>query len=152
MYSGTKIGEIDIALSAAMTNKMKNIFILIAVSSFFTLIVVSAVIYYNIFDYLSGLLKIHERPKASEPIAIFEGSYISCPLCGINNSLTQNIFKSSGIDKGPIIRAAGRETESIKFRNNNGNCLSEIAKREDLGWLKRRIIRRCIVIIERLVV
>jgi hypothetical protein len=152
MYSGTKIGEIDIALSAAMINKVKNIFILIAVSTFSGLLVVIAVLYFNGFGYLSGLLKSHERPKASDPIALSEGAYISCPLCGIDNSLTQHIFKKSNIDKGPIIRAAGREAKSSKFRKNDGNCLSEIAKREDLGWLKRRIIRRCIHIIERLVV
>jgi hypothetical protein len=152
VYSGTKIGEIDIALSAAMINKVKDIYILIAVSSFFCLLLVIAVLYYNGFGYLSRLLKTHERPKASEPIALSEGSYISCPLCGINNSLTKNIFRNSNIDKGPIIRAAGSETDSSKFRKNNGICLSEIAKKEDLGWLKRHIIHRCTEIIERLVV
>ncbi|MBT8350653.1 MAG: hypothetical protein KJO26_05390, partial [Deltaproteobacteria bacterium] len=152
MYSETQIGEIVIAHSAAMINKVKGIFILIAVSSFSCLLIVIAVLYYNGLGYLSGLLKIHERPKESEPIALTKGAYISCPLCGVSNSLTQNIFRNANIDKGPIIRAAGRETGSSKFCKNNRNNLLEIAIKEDLGWLKRRIVHRCTDIIERLVV
>jgi len=152
VYSGTKIGEIDLALSAAKINELKNFFILIAISTFSVLLFVIAVLYYNGFGYLTRLLQARDRAKASVPITLSEGSYISCPLCGTNKSLTQDIFSKSNINKVPIIQATGSETDSAKFRKNNGTYLSEIAKKEDLGWLKRRIIHRCIEIIKRLAV
>lgn len=151
VYSGTKIGQIDLALSAAKINELKNIFILIAISTFSVLLFVIAV-FYNGFGYLSRLLQAHDKPKAPAPITLSEGSYISCPLCGTNKSLAQDIFSKSNINKVPIIQATGSETDSGEFRKNSGTYLSDIAKKEDLSWLKRRIIHRCTEIIKRLAV
>ena len=150
-FSGTKIGEIYLAFSTNSIARLKNGFILAATAGLCILILIFFVSCFKnhtacagCFPWLPGRrLKPQDQP----------GSLIqmTCPLCGSEKPVTAALLTSVDLDARIIIRPALDRSEARRLRPEKGLNLAEIAAKDDLGWLKTRIIIRCTDIIRKLV-
>jgi len=149
-YAGTKIGEIFLTFSAALINRMKYGFILTAISSFIILLLVLTGLYFKGFRPITYALKTRYSKKLTFPLGFSESSNIACPLCGAEQTFSRERFTDINLDRFLIIQSAQNVSDPDRFRLPRGISLSEISNREDLVWLKRQVVLRCIEIIKRL--
>ncbi len=148
-YSGTKIGEIFIGLSTPQTFQTRKTFISIAVSSCLILLILVAVLRYPTIKALMIKYLGYNRSGAAIDTTV-NGTLINCPLCGSQQPLSRKLFKQSGLDK--LLISGGLKFESNPGSNANAQKLElqELKKKEDLSWIRRQIILRCIEIIKKL--
>jgi hypothetical protein len=151
-YAGTKIGEIYLAISAAEIDKFKKRFDFVALSSFTIMLLVIIVLHYKDFRSIGRKLKAAYRSQAGSRGVLAEMPSIACPLCGTNKPFSQEVFNCINLDRFRIIRSTNSELKPEGSDKSKDIFLSEIAKRKDLGWLKRQVIVRCIEIIKKLAV
>jgi hypothetical protein len=79
-----------------------------------------------------------------------EKSRVTCPLCGTQKPFFDKVFNPSNLDRLLIIEPTVNERDSRKSPASRGLSLSQLAKREDLSWIKRQVILRCTDIIRKL--
>jgi len=151
-YAGTKIGEIYLAISAAEIDKFEKLFGLGTLSSFTVLLFVIIVLYYKNFRFIVSKLRAAYISQARSRSAFAEITCIACPLCGTNQPFSQEVFNCINLNRFKIIRSTNSELKPEGSDKSKDIFLSEIAKRKDLGWLKRQVIVRCIEIIKKLAV
>ena len=151
-YAGTKIGEIYLAISAAEIDKLKKRFGFVALSSFTIMLLVIIVLYYKELRSIVGKLRAAYRSQAGSKGVFAETTCIACPLCGTNKPFSQEVFNCINLNRFRIIRSTNSELKPEGSDKSKDIFLSEIAKRKDLGWLKRQVIVRCIEIIKKLAV
>ncbi|MCW9065853.1 MAG: hypothetical protein OQJ78_06100 [Ignavibacteriaceae bacterium] len=128
---------------------MKYGFIFAAISSFIILVLVLTGLYFKGFRPITDALKARYSKK-SLPLGFFEGSNIACPLCGEKQTFSRERFTDINLDRFLIIQSAQNVSSPDRFRSERGISLSEISNREDLVWLKRQMVLRCIEIIKKL--
>ena len=151
-YAGTKIGEIYLAISAAEIDKFEKRFSFGALSSFTILLFVIIVLYYKEVRSIVSKLRAGYRSQAgSRGVLAEEMASIVCPLCGTNKPFSQEVFNCINLNRFRIIRSTNTKLKPGMSDKSKDIFLSEIAKRKDLGWLKRQVIVRCIEIIKKLV-
>jgi len=148
-YAGTKIGEIYLAISAAEIDKFEKRFVLGALSSVITLLFVIIVLYYKGLRSIVSKLRAAYRLQAGSGV-FAETTCITCPLCGTNKPFSQEVFNCINLNRFRIIRSTNNELKPEGFYKSKDIFLSEIAKRKDLGWLKRQVIALCKKIIKKL--
>jgi hypothetical protein len=148
-YGGTKIGEIFIGLSTPELFQTRKRFILIAVISSLILLILVAVFRYQTIKAFMGKYLDFNRSGAAMKTTV-NGTLINCPLCGTQQPLSRKLFKKSSLEKF-------LSTGNWKFQPNPGsdadskrNKKQGIGKKQDLSWLKRKIILRCTEIINKL--
>ncbi|MDL1967300.1 MAG: hypothetical protein LWW97_01810 [Deltaproteobacteria bacterium] len=151
-YAETKIGEIYLAFSAAEIDKFKKRFGSVALSSFTIMLLVIIVLYYKELRSIVSKLRVAYRTQAGSMGIFVETTCIVCPLCGTNQPFSQEVFNCINLNKFKIIRSTNSELKPERSDKSKDIFLSEIAKRKDLGWLKRQVIVRCIEIIKKLTV
>ena len=149
-YAGTKIGEIYLAISAAEIDKFKKRFGFGALSSFTILLFVIIVLYYKEVRSIVSKLRAAYRSQAGSRGVFAETTCIACPLCGTNQPFSQEVFNCINLNRFRIIRSTNNELKPEGFYKSKDIFLSEIAKRKDLGWLKRQVIALCKKIIKKL--
>ncbi|NIQ39945.1 MAG: hypothetical protein GTN81_15370 [Proteobacteria bacterium] len=148
-YGGTKIGGILVGLSATEAFKIRKKFIIVAVSS--ALILLSVIIFVNFQSVRSIVGKFQDFNRASSVVAsISEKSRVTCPLCGMQKALSYRVFNRRDLDRLLIIEASKYESGRGEPSGSKGIKLSELAKREDLSWIKRQVVFRCTEIIRKL--
>jgi hypothetical protein len=150
IYSGTKIGRIHIALSTKEPLRIRNQFIIVAVLSFLVLLFLIVAIRYfpGICAIPASLTNIYRRDHGSD--VALENSLIKCPLCGVQNPFSREVFKRSNFGRLLIIKASLNRSGAGGDADLKGMRLSDLAKRDDLSWFKRRILLRCAEIIKKL--
>jgi hypothetical protein len=79
-----------------------------------------------------------------------KGSLVHCPMCGTQKPFNDKLFTQSNFDKFLTIRASKHDSNPGGAANSKRINLNELAKNEDLSWIRRRIIRRCTEIITKL--
>ena len=149
-YAETKIGEIYLAISAAEIDKFEKRFGFGALLSFPVLLFVIIVLYYKNFRSRVNKLRTAYRSQAGSKGVFAETTRIACPLCGTNQPFSQEVFNCINLNRFKIIRSTNSELKPEGSDKSKDIFLSEIAKRKDLGWLKRQVIVRCIEIIKKL--
>ena len=146
-YAGTKIGEIFIGLSTAETLTAKNQFIVIAVTSCLILLFLIMVFrYQTIREFLVKYLNFNRSTPAME--SIIKKPLITCPLCGTQKLLTNKLFKPSPLDNFLTYKASKQGSKAGNFVDSQRIDIHELAKKEDLSWIRRQIILRCTEIIK----
>ncbi|MEA3457740.1 MAG: hypothetical protein U9R21_03590, partial [Candidatus Thermoplasmatota archaeon] len=150
IYAETKIGEIYLAISAAEIDKFEKRFSFGALSSFTILLFVIIVLYYKEVRSIVSKLRAGYRSQAGSRGVFAETTRIACPLCGTNKTFSKKVFNYINLDRFRIIRSTNSELKLGGSDKSKDIFLSEIAKRKDLGWLKRQVIVRCIEIIKKL--
>lgn len=148
-YAGTKIGEIFIGLSTPKMFQTRKQFAFIAVASCVILLILVAIYrYQTIKEFMTKYIDVKQSGAATRTVV--NGTLINCPLCGTQQPLSRRLFKKSSLEKF-------LSTGNWKFHPNPGsdadskkNKTQEIGKKQDLSWLKRKIILRCTEIINKL--
>jgi len=143
-YAGTKIGEIFIGLSTSETFRTRSLFLIIAVSSCLALLVLILV-----FRYRSiGASVMNRSNSAIDPD--LKGSLITCPLCGTHKPLSDKVFQHSNLDRFLTLGNSQDGPNAANVAHGKRINLEDLAKKEDLSWMRRQIIQRCTEIIKTL--
>lgn len=150
-YGGTKIGEFFVGLSATEGLRLRNRFIIVAVSSGLILLSVISILYFR--SIRSVLVKFKDFKRTNLVMAsIPEKPRVTCPLCGMQKPLSNRVFSHPKLDRLLIIEASKYEPGDGEPADSEGINLSQLAERKDLSWIKRRVISRCTEIIRKLAV
>lgn len=148
-YAGTKIGEIFIGLSTTHTLKTRNQFIILAISSCLVFVfLVTLFGYQSIRAFFVKYLN-YKRSNAAMDSTL-KRSLITCPLCGTLKPFSDNVFNKSNLDKILPTGATGHNANTGGAADLKRIDLHQLAKKENLSWIKRQIILRCTEIIKNL--
>jgi hypothetical protein len=148
-YAGTKIGEILIGLSTSETANAKNQYIIVAVISFLALLLAFMFMGYpTMKTFLMKYINYRRTNPATD--STVKGSLVHCPMCGTQKPFNDKLFTQSNFDKFLTIGASKHDSNPGGATNSKRINLNELAKNEDLSWIRRRIIRRCTEIITKL--
>ena len=82
--------------------------------------------------------------------ALPEEREVICPLCGGHKPLTRSFLLEVNLNRYPVIKPMGNEIGTAQILHSKGVNLREISRREDLGWLRRQMIHRCLEIVKKL--
>jgi hypothetical protein len=146
IYAGTKIGKIFIGLSTSETTSPKIQYLFIALTSFLVLLIFFIFFRYpSVKTFLLTILDYRRSKIVTQ--SIDKGPLIYCPMCGTQKRLDEELFNPSIIDRFMT-------TGVSKHRSNPADAnmidLNELAKNQDLSWIRRRLILRCTDIITKL--
>jgi hypothetical protein len=149
-YSGTKIGRIQIVMPAQELVRIKNQFLIVAVLAcvILLLVIISFRYYPGIWASPTRLTNLYRRDTVSD--SALESSVVTCPLCGARNSFSRKLFKRSNFGRLLIIKASSNTPGLGGDADLKGMRLSDLAKRDDLSWLKRQLVLRCAEIVKKL--
>jgi len=151
-YSGTKIGEIYLALSAIEINRFNRRFSLITISSFGALLLLAVVLHFSHPTLTAKRSRGQKSPLAAEEVLLGEMAHMACPLCGSHKPFNDEAVSRVNLDGFLFLRAENGEPGATRSSTteSQGISLTEIGEREGLGWLKRQVIFRCTEIIRKL--
>ena len=135
-YAGTKIGEIFIGLSTGETFRTRSLFLIIAVSSCLALLVLILVFRY--------------RSIGASIDPDLNGSLVTCPLCGTYKPLSDKVFQHSNLDRFLTLGNSQDGPNAANVAHDKRINIEDLAKKEDLSWMRRQIIQRCSEIIKNL--
>jgi hypothetical protein len=150
IYSGIKIGRIQIALSSEKLLRVRNQFIIVAVSScLLVLLLIAAIHYYpGIWAIPVRRMNIYQRDQILD-IAL-ESSLVTCPLCGAQKPFSEKLFTRSNFGRLLIIKASLNKSGASGSAKRKGMRLSDLAKQDEFSWFTRRILSRSAEIIKKL--
>jgi hypothetical protein len=148
-FSGTKIGEIYIALPAVGVELIRNQFRNLAIFSVLILLLLIFFVRFrsiitfplNLKTYFRRSPQINTKP---------EPSLINCPMCGAQKRLYSEVFNPSQPERMIGKKVSKTGSKAGWPANSEGIDLTELANREDLLWVKRQVILRCAEIIQKL--
>ncbi len=144
-YSRTKIGEIYLALSAAEIGNWENRIALIAVASF---VIFSLV---GVAPHFKGTSRnVCSKKHSTQQVSISGVANMECPLCGADKPFSDRAISQVNMDRLMFLQPENCEPFDKHALQSQGISLSEMAERQDLGWLKRQVIFRCTEIIRKL--
>ena len=148
-YAGTKIGEIFIGMSTSETFRTRSLFTIIAVSSCLVLFVLILIFRYRLI--VASLMRAvnFNRPNFAKD-SDSKGSLITCPLCGTHKPLSDKVFHHSNLDRFLTLENLQEGPNAANVAHSKKIDLDDIAKKEDLSWMRRQIIQRCTEIIKKL--
>jgi len=149
-YAGTKIGEVFLVMDAGAGAGMRAIFFWSALG---TLI---AVVFFLLVADFNGIRPL--KAAAEERIRTWTGKgrrlpdrrELICPVCGSMKPLDRSFLLDVNLNRSPVLRPAGTDKGNDNPLFRDGVNLRELSRREDLGWLRRKMIHRCADIIKKL--
>jgi hypothetical protein len=150
IYSGTRIGRIQIVLSVEKLLKMRNQFIIVVVSSCLILPLLIAAIRYYPGIRAIPVRRMHIVQREQSLDIALKNSLVTCPLCGAQKPFSEKLFKRSNFGRLLIIKASTNKSRANGSIKPKGMRLSDLARQDELSWFQRRIILRCAEIIKKL--
>jgi hypothetical protein len=148
-YAGTKIGEIFIGLSTGETFQTRNIFLTIAGLSCLAILVFILIFRYrSTSEFFMKAFNFNRSNSAAESTG--NESHVLCPLCGTQKPFSDRIFHRSNLDRFLTIGTATTGPNTGSVTHGKRIDINDIAKKEDLSWMRRQIIERCTEIIKKL--
>jgi hypothetical protein len=148
-YAGTKIGEIFIGLSTGETIQTRNIFLTIAGLSCLAILVFILIFRYrSTSEFFMKAFNFNRSNSAAESTG--NESHVLCPLCGTQKPFSDRIFHRTNLDRFLTIGTATTGPNTGSVTHGKRIDINDIAKKEDLSWMRRQIIERCTEIIKKL--
>ena len=143
-FSDTKVGEAFISIAAKNIGQLNRFFIFFSAASLLGMIFLFGIVNYK--DSLSwwNNLDLRFRPGKKTGLKDLGDAEISCPLCGSHEHFSVKGFQPPNLDKFPVLRQYTGTNPSI--------LLKDIAKMEELSWLRRVIVIQCTRIIKKVTV
>ncbi len=145
-FSGTRVGEVLISLSAERIGQLKLPFIFFAASTLAGIVFLFGIMNYK--EYLPWWKDLGAKLRSKTPasgkslsLTDFGDSEISCPFCGNHENFSLTGFKTPDLEKFPILRQYSGTRDTV--------LLTDIAKIEELSRLKRLIVVQCTGIINK---
>ena len=144
-FSGTRVGEVFISLATENIEQLKRSFV------FFAVVTLTLILLFFLFgtvkskDYIPWWKALTTKVRSHKRLLLkdFSDSEISCPLCGNHENFSLNSFQTPDLEKFPVLKQSSG--------TNNCVLLTDIAKVEELSWLKRVIVVQCTDIINKIV-
>jgi len=148
-YAGTKIGEIFIGLSTGKTYQTRNIFLIIAGLSCLALL-----IFILVFRYRSTsefLMKAFNFKRSYSAInSAGNDTLVVCPLCRTHKPFSDRVFHRSSLERFLTIETANNGSNTGRVAHGKRIDINDLARKDDLSWMRRQIIERCTEIIKKL--
>jgi hypothetical protein len=79
-----------------------------------------------------------------------KGSLVTCPLCGMHKPLSDKVFQHSKLDRFLTLGNSQDGPNAANVAHDKKINIDDLAKKEDLSWMRRQVIRRCTEIINNL--
>ena len=149
-FAGTKIGEVFLVMDTGGAADIVAIFIWVALISLIGTLFGLLVIDFQGVRPLTAFLQDRLQLWKGTQVPLPEAKEVICPLCGSQKPLTRSFLLEVNLNRYPVIKPVGNEVGTAQFLHHKGLNLGEISRREDLGWLRRQMIRRCLEIIKKL--
>jgi len=149
-FAGTKIGEVILVMDTGGAAGLIAIFFWVALGSLALVSLLLLVIDFQGIIPLKAAVKERLRTWIGKEGGLPEGREVICPLCGNHRPLTRSFVLEANLNRYPVIKPVGNEIGTAQILHPKGVSLSEISRREDLGWLRRQMIHRCLEIIKKL--
>jgi len=148
-YAGTKIGEIFIGLSTGETSQTRFVFLTIAgLSSLAILVFILVFRYRSTSKFLMKAFNFNRSNAAADSTG--NESLILCPLCGTQKPYSDRVFHRSNLDRFLTSGAASGRPNTGSVPHSQRIDIKDIARKEDLSWMRRQILERCTEIIKKL--
>ena len=149
-FSGTRIGEVVMALSAHDTDHLRGGFQIAAVIGGLLFFLLLLLVRFSIRAGLTGQRGSPPAGSATEQTATRNLSTVICPLCGTHKPFSRDAFRRTKFDRLVNVASPKGTTGIDALVGDDGIDLLALSRREDLGALKRQIIRRCLEIVKKL--
>ncbi|MDJ0804143.1 MAG: hypothetical protein QNI89_10245 [Desulfobacterales bacterium] len=150
-FSGTRIGEVVMALSALDADRIRSGFqiaALIGVLIFILLFTaVQLVTRAERVNRMETELQAATAADATEERGI---TTIICPLCGAHKPFAPDVFRRTKFEKLVNVGSSKDTTGLNILADGEGIDLLALSHRKDLSGLKRQVIRRCLEIVRKL--
>ena len=148
-YAGTKIGEIFIGLSTSETSRIRRLFIVIAVSSSLALLVL--ILVFRCRSIGASLMKAVNFNRSNSAMdSDLKDSLVTCPLCGTHKPISDKVFHHSNLDRFLTLGNSQDGPNAANVAHGKRITIDDLAKKENLSWMRRQIIERCTEIIKKL--
>ena len=150
-FSGTRIGEVVMALSALETDHFRNGFQLAAFAGGLVFILLLLAMRFNVRAGRSDVAgtALSADPSGGEPEKPGITTVI-CPLCGTHKPLSRDAFRRTKFDQLVNVASPKNTAGIASLANDDEIDLLALSHRKDLGTLKRQIVHRCQEIVKKL--
>ncbi|MBL0715455.1 MAG: hypothetical protein JJV98_17335 [Desulfosarcina sp.] len=150
-FSGTRIGEVVMALAALDTDHIRNGFQIAAfISGLVFVLLIMGVRFNKRENQLNRLGTGRQTTISMNATEMRSMTTVICPLCGTHKPLSRDAFQKTKFDQ-LVNFASSKHTAGIgSFTDDEGVDLLALSHRKDLSGLKRQVIRRCLEIVNKL--
>lgn len=145
-YAGTRIGRVSLSLAPDTRSDFKTQFMRVLVLSGLLVLALIAALYHRQIAGLASRMS-DKRQQTLAAAADLTMSSFACPLCGQAQAFSKEALEPTSFDAQALVFSAGSESSRGTPPGGKGVFLNELGGREDLAWIKRRIILRCADII-----
>ena len=150
-FSGTRIGEVVMALSALDTDRISGGFRIAALLG-----VLAIVLLFTAAQFVTRAERVSRMETTLQAAAAADSSEargittVICPLCGAHKPFAPDVFRRTKFEK-LVNGGSSKDTTGLNIlADGEGIDLLALAHRKDLSGLKRQVIRRCLEIVKRL--
>jgi hypothetical protein len=144
-YAGTRIGRVGLSIAPDARSDPKEHFTRVVVLSGFFVLALMAALYHR---QLARLFQGWSGGEAGDgaPALDLARAQVTCPLCGRNHPFARDLFAIPDPDELCLVTVPDQPggTRPVCIG------LGETAGRQDLAWLRQRVVARCADIIRRL--
>lgn len=149
-FAGTKVGEVLLVMDTGGAASLFAIFFWVALISLVLILFTLLLIDFQGIHPLIASVKERLSIWMGGETVLPAGREVICPLCGSPKPLTRSFLLEANLKRFPVIKPVGNEIGTAQILPSKGVRLSDISHREDLGWLRRQMIHRCLDIIKKL--
>ena len=150
IYSGTKIGEIFLAMNASGSVGLTTTFFVSALVSFLLIVFILLVLDFQGVYALRSAIGERIRAWTAGDGDPSDDREMICPVCGSHKPLSRSFVLQANLERFAVVRSAQKENGAAQLLQLKGVNLREISRRDDLGWFRRQMIHRCADIIKKL--
>jgi hypothetical protein len=145
-YAGTRIGRVFMSLAPDIRSDLKTQFMRVVVLSGLLVLILMVALYYRQFAAFAS--RMSDRGQQNLPAAAdLAKSSFACPLCGQAQPFSKKAFEPANVDAQAVVFSIASGSSRGTPTRGGGVFLNELGAREDLAWIRRRIILRCANII-----
>jgi len=145
-YAGTRVGRVSLLLAPDTRSDFKTQFVRVVILSGLLVLALMAALYHRQFAALASRMSDRGRHNRTAAADLATSSF-ACPLCGQAQPFSKEAFEPANFDGQAVVFSAGSGSPRGTPAAGRSVFLNELGGREDLAWIKRRIILRCADII-----
>lgn len=134
-FSGTRIGEVFISLAAEKMGVLRQSFFFFAVSTLSALVLVFGFLRHRHFLMWWNTKYQKFNAPAESLFDQNETPDFFCPLCSSAGHFSQTSCQTKNLESFLLIKSYSQTNEDVLLR--------DLARVEELSWLKKRIVAQC---------
>ena len=151
IFSGTRIGEVVMALSAMDTDRIRSGFQFAAlIGALLIILLFTAARFVTRVERVSRMETKLQAATAADDSEARGITTVICPLCGTHKPFAPDVFRRTKFEKLVNVGSTKDTTGLNILAEGEGIDLLALSHRKDLSGLKRQVIRRCLEIVRKL--